>query len=159
MTTVEVPRRSVRARAQRNFLITAFVAFLAGAVGAAFGASMIVASRAPEASSLHAMVHEALVLSAEQDQALHAIEESFALERQEIEARLDAANRDLAAVIESHPTFDPAVGEAVNRFHVVMGELQTATVRHVYDMRAILTDEQAEVFDARIARALVGDPQ
>ncbi|MGD2131614.1 MAG: periplasmic heavy metal sensor [Maricaulaceae bacterium] len=157
MTAAEVSHRSGRARAQRNFLMTALVAFLAGAVGAALGASVIVGGHEPETPGLHDLVHETLLLSPEQERALREIEESFALERREIEARLDAVNRDLAATIESHPSFDPAVGQAVERFHEVMGELQSATVQHVYDMRAILTDEQAEVFDERIARALVGD--
>ena len=35
-----------------------------------------------------------------------------------------------------------------------MGELQKVTIEHVFEMREILTEEQAIVFDAEVVRAL-----
>lgn len=159
MTTAAVIHRTARVRARRNFLLTALVAFLAGALGAAFGATVILARHAPEPAGLHALVHEGLNLSADQERALHAIEDDFAPKRADLQARLAEANRALADAIEAHPRYSPEVGAAVERLHAVMGELQEATILHVYDMRAILTDEQARVFDRRIARALAGSAE
>ncbi len=159
MAVIDPARKAVTARARRNFLVTALVAFLAGAAGAAFGATVILARHAPEAPGLHALVHEGLDLGAEQERALDALEEDFAERREALEARLAEANRELAAAIEAHPSYTPEVGAAVERLHAAMGELQEATIEHVYGMRAILTDEQAHVFDERIARALAGSEE
>jgi Spy/CpxP family protein refolding chaperone len=156
MAAIELAQSAGKARARRNFLITALVAFLAGAVGAAFGATVILARHAPETPGLHVLVHEGLDLSAEQERALHALEDDFAVRREALEARLAEANRELAAAIEAHPSYTPEVSEAVEHLHTAMGDLQEATIQHVYAMRAILTDEQAEIFDERITQALAG---
>jgi len=149
--------RSPRAGTQRNILLTALIAFLAGAVGAALGATIIANRQAPEAVGMHAIVHDGLELSAEQERALDAVEARFAVRRAALDARLSQANHELAAAIQANPTYSPEITEAVDGFQSVMGELQVATVLHVYDMRAILTDEQAAVFDERIAEALTGE--
>jgi Spy/CpxP family protein refolding chaperone len=151
--TTEAPQAR-RARTWRNLALTALVAFLAGAIGAGVGASLVRHRTPPGAESLHAMVHRMLDLSSDQDRALHEIEARFADRRRALEAQLAEANRALAAAIEAHPTYAPEVGAAVERVHAVMGELQTTTIQHIYDMRSILTPEQARVFDAQIARAL-----
>ena len=162
MTTLDQGPSAMRGRAQRNLVLMALIAFLAGALGAGLGAvgvASVVRGRPPaEAAGLHAMVHEVLELTAEQDRALHEIEARFAVRRRELEAQLAEANRGLAAAIEANPSYALEVGEAVDRIHAAMGELQTATVAHIYEMRAILTDEQAAVFDDRIARALAEPP-
>ncbi len=155
MTAADADGRArLRRRARSGVLVTAAVAFVAGALGAILGATAVSWRPAPAAPSLHAMVHQSLELSADQDRMLHEIEASFGELRRELELRLVEANRALAAAIEAHPAYAPEVDEEVERIHDVMGELQQATIRHVYDMRAILTPEQAEVFDQRIARAL-----
>lgn len=143
-----------RARAGGGLLVTALVAFAAGALGAVIGATAMHMSheRAPE--SFHALLHDSLTLSPDQDRALHELEARFAVTRGDLEAELVAANRGLAAAIRANPAYAAEVGEAVEQVHHAMGELQQATIRHVYDMRAILTEEQAQVFDERIARAL-----
>lgn len=150
-TGVRIERRG---RAWSGLLVTALIAFVAGTLGTVLGAAITEARRGSSSPSLHAMVHEGLALSAEQEQALHEIEASFAVTRRDLEARLADANDALAAAIEANPAYAPEVGEAVEQIHHVMGELQQATIRHVYDMRAILTPDQAEVFDERIARVL-----
>jgi len=149
--------RSSRARAQRNFLLTAVIAFLAGVVGAALGATIIANRQVPETVGMHAIVHDGLELSAEQERALDAVEDRFAVRRAALDARLSHANHELSAALRGNPTYSPDVRQAVDAFQSVMGELQVATVLHVYEMRAILTDEQAAVFDERVAEALTGE--
>ncbi len=156
MTAAEIASRTIRTRLLRNIVIMALVAFIAGAAGAALGATLFAAPGDHASSGMHALVHEGLDLSAEQERALDAIEERFAARRREVESELTAANRALADVIAENPDYAPEVGDAVGRVHQVMGELQVATVLHVYEMRAILTEEQAALFDQRVSRALMG---
>ena len=53
----------------------------------------------------------------------------------------------------------PEVRAAVDHFHDAMGALQKATIAHVFEMRAVLTPEQARVFDKEIAGALTQEPR
>jgi hypothetical protein len=39
-----------------------------------------------------------------------------------------------------------------------MGDLQKATVRHVFAMRALLDQQQQELFDRQVATSLTGEP-
>ena len=48
-----------------------------------------------------------------------------------------------------------AVDRAVDRSHMAMGELQKATLSHVFAMRAVLRPDQAEIFDKAVAEALL----
>ena len=60
-------------------------------------------------------------------------------------------------VVESD---DPRqVTAAVDHFHSAMGELQKATIEHVFAMRAVLTPEQAARFDRTVVDALTADPR
>ena len=74
--------------------------------------------------------------------------------RVELEARVQAANRELAAAISASDGDASVVQPAVDHFHDAMGELQKETILHVLAMRAILTPEQARQFDARISESL-----
>ena len=78
--------------------------------------------------------------------------------RQVLEAEVRAANRELAAAIASSGGDTPEVQAAVDHFHVAMGDLQKATIAHVFEMRAVLNPEQARVFDAAVVSALSGEP-
>mgnify|MGYP003677692789 CR=1 FL=1 len=60
--------------------------------------------------------------------------------------------------IEASDGDSPAVRAAVDHFHTAMGELQKATIAHVFEMRSTLTPAQARIFDSRIVDALRQDP-
>ena len=64
------------------------------------------------------------------------------------------ANAELAAAIEAKHQNSPEVQSAIEHFHDVMGELQKETIVHILDMRAILTPNQAAIFDKRVSEAL-----
>ena len=68
-----------------------------------------------------------------------------------------AANRELAAAIAASDGDTPQVQAAVDHFHAAMGDLQKATITHVFEMRSVLTPAQAEVFDAAVVEALHDD--
>ncbi|MCY1561279.1 Nickel and cobalt resistance protein CnrR [compost metagenome] len=99
-------------------------------------------------------MHRKLNLSAEQDVRLDQIEARFAARRPALEGDVRAANRELAQAIAASKGDSPEVRAAVDHFHDAMGALQKATIAHVFEMRSVLTREQARVFDAEIAGAL-----
>jgi Spy/CpxP family protein refolding chaperone len=139
----------------KSIAITAALAALAS--GAATWASATWMMRERQPPSLHSVVHGKLDLSADQDRRLELIEARFAARRLALEAEVRAANREMAAAIAASDGDTPAVQAAVDHFHAAMGELQKATITHVFEMRSVLTPAQAEVFDAAVVDALHED--
>ena len=93
----------------------------------------------------------------QQDRRLDVVEARFAAQRPALEAEVRAANRELAAAIAASDGDTPQVQAAVDHFHAAMGDLQKATITHVFEMRSVLTPAQAEVFDAAVVEALHDD--
>ncbi|MFN7619338.1 MAG: Spy/CpxP family protein refolding chaperone [bacterium] len=139
----------------KSIVITAVLAALAS--GAATWASATWVMRERQPPSLHSVVHEQLNLSAEQDRRLDAIEARFAARRPALEAEVRVANRELAAAIAASDGDSPQVQAAVDHFHAAMGDLQKATITHVFEMRSVLTPAQAEVFDEAVVDSLRDD--
>ncbi len=54
------------------------------------------------------------------------------------------ANMELAQAILTDKTDSPRVRAAIAKIHEAQGELQNATVQHVFEMRAVLQPEQYE---------------
>jgi len=138
-----------------SILITAVLAAFASGAATWVSATWILRDRQPP--SLHSVVHETLDLNAEQERRLDAIEARFAPRRAALETEVRAANRELAAAIAVSQGDTPEVQAAVDHFHAAMGDLQKATLAHIFEMRSVLTPAQAEVFDAAVADALRRD--
>ena len=136
----------------KSIVVTAILAALAS--GAATWASATWVMRERQPPSLHSVVHKQLDLSAEQDRRLDVIEARFAERRPALEAEVRAANHELAAAIAASDGDTPQVQAAVDHFHAAMGDLQKATLRHIFEMRAVLTPEQAADFDAAVVESL-----
>lgn len=136
----------------RSLAVTALVAALAGAGATWATAAWLGREQTPP--SLHAIVHDRLDLTPDQARRIDAIEDRFAGERGALEAELRSANRELTAAISANRGDTPQVQAAVDHFHVAMGDLQKATLRHVFEMRAVLTPEQAAEFDAAVVETL-----
>jgi Spy/CpxP family protein refolding chaperone len=109
--------------------------------------------------SLHQFVHDELSLTADQEQRLDALEARFAVEQARLEASARAANAQLAQAMETEHEYGPEVSAAIDEVHARMGELQKATVRHVFDMREILDPDQQLQFDRKVSAALTRDPR
>ena len=139
----------------KSIVITAILAAFASGMATWASATWVMRERQPP--SLHSVVHEQLDLSAEQDRQLDAIEARFATRRPALEAEVRVANRELAAAIAASDGDTPQVQAAVDHFHAAMGDLQKATITHVFEMRSVLTPAQAEVFDAAVVDALRDD--
>ena len=108
----------------------------------------------PQGTDLNALLHGEMHLSQEQQRKMDALEKSFAHDRKDLDQKLHDANSAIAAAYLSEHGYGPRVSEAIDRSHMAMGELQKLTLRHVFAMRAVLTSEQAMLFDREVNKAL-----
>ncbi|WP_454886323.1 periplasmic heavy metal sensor [Sphingomonas oryzagri] len=140
----------------RQILLTALIAFVAAIAGVLIGRALIPPRPAPSAE-LHTLLHHHLDLDAAQQAKLDELEAGFATRRAALEAELRADNEKLAAAIEAEHGNGPQVTASVDRSHRAMGELQKATLSHIFAMRQILRPDQAARFDAAVTHALTAD--
>ncbi|MBX3478803.1 MAG: periplasmic heavy metal sensor [Caulobacter sp.] len=140
----------------RNLLLTIVLVVIAAGAGAWICARYVV-SHHNQRPSLHDMVHENLDLTPDQSRRLEVIEKSYAVERKRLEGEIRSANRELAVAIQKGEKDSPELNAAIDHLHMAMGALQKATIAHVFDMRAVLTPEQAKTFDAEIVSALTDE--
>ena len=133
--------------------LVAVVAFLA-AIGGVFVGRVLIPARHAQASELHALLHHDLKLDASQEASIEQLEREFAGKRKSLEAELRADNARLAAAIEAEHGNGPKVAAAVDASHRAMGELQKATLTHVFAMREVLRPEQRAAFDRAVTKSL-----
>jgi len=138
-----------------QLLLAILLAVAAGCIGA-FAAGEWRATSHPQ--TLHDFVHEELDLNASQKARLDQLETRFAVERKELDLSLRAANARLAAAMDVEHEYGPKVAAAIDDVHGRMGDLQKATVRHVFAMRALLDANQQARFDRQVATSLTGEP-
>lgn len=136
----------------RTALITAGIAFAAGALGVYAGLDWFDASGERDHGSLDSVVHRELRLTADQDSQITSIEARFAARKAELEEHMTAATRELAAAVAEDKAYTDRVKRAVDQFHDAVGQLQHETILHVFEMRAVFTPQQQEKFD-EIVRA------
>ncbi len=137
-----------------HIVLAVLLAMAAGCIGAFVAGQWWTQ---PQSQGLHDFVHDELDLSPDQSARLEQLEQQFATERAGLEAKLRSANVDLARAMEEEHSYGPKVGAAIDQVHVQMGELQKATVRHVFAMRGLLDQTQQEKFDRQISKSLTGD--
>lgn len=137
----------------RRHLLTALIAFAAALAGVAVGCRILMPVTAPS-HDLHALIHREIALDAWQSAALDRLEARFALTRAGLEAQLRANNARLAAAIEAEHRDGPRVAQAIDAVHRSMGELQKATLAHVFAMRGVLRSDQAATFDRLVVAKL-----
>ena len=144
--------------ALRRLLVLAAVAFLAALAGVLIGRG--ISERVPEQSSaLHELLHDELGLDAQQLGQIEQLEISFAARRQTLEAEIRAENARLATAIQAERGYGPRVTAEIEQSHQLMGELQKATLEHIFAMRTVLRPDQAEKFDRAVVRALTADAE
>ncbi|WP_294240326.1 periplasmic heavy metal sensor [uncultured Sphingomonas sp.] len=137
----------------RRHLLTMAIAFVAALAGVAIGCRVLMPT--PSApSDIHTLVHRDIALDAQQKVALDQLEAQFAVRRAELEARLRGDNARLAAAIEAEHRDGPQVSQAIDAVHHTMGDLQKATLAHVFAMRRVLRPDQAAIFDRLVVAKL-----
>ncbi|WP_292082704.1 Spy/CpxP family protein refolding chaperone [Brevundimonas sp.] len=141
--------------AWKSIAVTVALAAAASGIGAWAGATWVLNKQTPP--SLHEIVHKDLDLSSEQHRKIDSIEDRFAEQRLTLEGRVQAANRELAEAIRVSNGDSRVVQPAVDHFHDAMGDLQQATIAHIFEMRSVMTDAQARRFDRSMVEALSAD--
>jgi Spy/CpxP family protein refolding chaperone len=90
----------------------------------------------------HEWIHKQLDLTPSEEKALEPIETKFAQRKRNLMSEIRSANRELAEAIKQDQADSPRVSVAVERIHRAQGELQEATLEHVFEMKGVLTPEQ-----------------
>jgi hypothetical protein len=140
----------------RKTWLFAAVAFLAALAGVFIGRSLS-EHRTSEPSALHELLHEELKLDERQLAQIEELEARFAIRRRSLELELRTDNARLAAAIQAEHGYGPRVTSEIDRSHQAMGQLQKETLSHIFAMRAVLRQDQAEKFDLAIVKALTAD--
>lgn len=143
--TMKLPFRSV-------FLTLAFVA-ASGVLGAWVGMRVLQPVE-QDHQTFHENLFAELSLSKEQQAMMDALEARHAAEIEHYKDRVAEANRTLVETIDREETYNDAVDDTVVNVHSAMLDLQKATIRHLYEMREILTPEQQLVFDRHVKETL-----
>ena len=143
---------STRAR-----LILCVIAAFVAAIGGVFVGRALLPAPAQPGAELHDVLHHRLALDANQEARLKELEQRFAVERRALELELRADNARLAEAIEAEHGNGPRVAAAVDRSHAAMGELQKATLAHIFAMRQLLRPDQTAQFDRAVVKALTDD--
>lgn len=139
-----------------RLIVIAIVAF-AAALGGVFAGRLIVDPERQSESELHAVLHKRLKLDKAQHQKIEVIEQRFAVRRQALELEMRTANVYLAEAIEAEHGYGPKVTAAIDHSHHVMGAMQKETLEHLFAMRAVLTPDQAAMFDQTVVKALTAE--
>lgn len=133
------------------------IATVAGTlVGVLIAAAFLVLrhNRSHPATDLHELLHQAVPLDANELKILEAKELQFEERRREIEKRLRIANGQLADAISKNPSWSPEVEAATQQVEQAAGDLQRATLVHVFEMRSGLKPEHRPAYDAVLVDAL-----
>jgi Spy/CpxP family protein refolding chaperone len=139
----------------RSWLVPVILSLLAGLGGAVAGQRLA----APRPTlSLHDRIHAEITLTPAQEQRLHGLEARFDHDRITRDAAMRAADARLAAAMLREGRYGPGVAAAVDDVHRAMGDLQKASIDHMFAMRAVLTPAQAQQFDRIIATSLTNPP-
>lgn len=121
--------------------------FFALAVVLIAGASCYLGSRlmhtfCSHRGDAHEWIHQQLVITPEQEKALEPYEQSFKEKKKHYSEQIHLENMELAEAILDHQGDSPQVSAALEKIHKSQGELQKATIEHVFEMKNVLNPEQ-----------------
>ena len=92
----------------------------------------------------HRWLHNELQLTSEQQKRLGPIEVKFVERERKLAEKLRLAKVDLAHAMAEDKAYTSRVAAEVEKVHRCMGDLQKASIEHVFEMRAVLTPAQAD---------------
>lgn len=111
-----------------------------------------------KANSLNDYIHAQLNITPEQDEKLKDMEREYQEKVIYLEEKLKLANMELANAIKEEKRYGPRVEKAIADNHTTMGELQKATMQHLFKMQTVLTEEQNQKMNRIITDALYHQP-
>jgi hypothetical protein len=142
----------MKGRALQLCLMLALVALVSAFT--CFTTLRVLEARREDPASAHRWIHRQLGLTADQDRALVPIEADFQARKGELTRRIAQANAELATAIKEEKAETPRVAHMVEKIHAAQGDLQKATLQHVFEMQAVLRPDQFDKLLDLTARAL-----
>ena len=139
--------------AARGLILLALIAAIAGAA-CWFTARYLNRTIRADKGDAHAWIHTQLGITAAQEKALEPIEQRYAEQRKHYGEMLRIANAELGKAILEERSDSDRVKAAVARIHEAQGELQNATLQHIFEMQSVLTPQQYEKLLQSTADAL-----
>ena len=137
----------------RGLILLALVAAIAGAA-CWFTARYFNRTIHAEKGDAHSWIHTQLGITPEQDKALEPIEQRYAEQKKHFGEMLRIANDELGKAILEDRRDSERVKAAVAEIHHAQGELQNATLQHIFEMKSVLTPQQYEKLLQSTADAL-----
>lgn len=102
----------------------------------------------------HRWIHTQLGLTAEQEKLLVPIEQRYDEQRRHFGELIRVANMELGQALLADEGNSPRVKAAIAKIQEAQGQLQDATLRHVFEMKPVLKPEQYEELLNLTANAL-----
>ena len=140
-------------RAPRGLIFLALVAVVA-CVACWLTAAYLNRSQHTDHGDAHAWIHTQLGMTAEQEKALESIEQRYAEQKKHYGEMLRIANAELGKAILEDRKDSERVKAVVARIQQAQGELQNATLQHIFEMKSVLTPTQYEKLLQSTADAL-----
>jgi hypothetical protein len=145
----------------RNLAITVVLAGLAAFAGARLGEQQhpVKQAEAPRAplgmrDSVYQMVHQDMQLSEDQKRRIDDIEARYAHRRNELRAKIGAANAELGEALANEMALGTAATRALEHQEQDMGDLQRETILYVLEVRSVLTPKQQQALDQKVFESL-----
>ena len=140
-------------RAPRGLIFLALVAVVA-CVACWLTAAYLNRSHHTAHGDSHAWIHTQLGITAEQEKALKPIEQRYSEQKKHYGEMLRIANAELGRAILEDRSDSERVKAVVARIQQAQGELQNATLQHIFAMKSVLTPAQYEKLRQSTADAL-----
>ena len=134
------------------------VAIAAVAALAAYGTLRFSHRVTEDEVTSHAWLHHELNLTEAQLKMLEPVEAEFGDRQKQLAEALRDANRKLARAMGEDKAYTPRVAAAVEQVHHCMGDLQKASIEHVFAMRTGLSSEQGDKLLILAQKALEQSP-
>lgn len=107
-----------------------------------------------QSCDLHLWIHQQLDISPEQEKKLQATENRYIEKKKYNEEIIRLANMELSQEILKSKSHTPEIEQILQKIQQAQGELQKATLEHVFEMKVGLTSEQYDKLLNLTANAL-----
>lgn len=106
----------------------------------------------------HDRIHDELHITEEQEKQLEPLEARYEEDKRHLAEKIRLATVELAIALQEDKSESPRVLAAVESIGKAQGELQRVTLRHVFEMKAVLTSAQYDRLIELTAEALAPEP-
>lgn len=138
----------------RKIVLLLILVAVVAALSSYFTSRMMTGGCTMQSEQNYELLNEQLGLSESQKASVSRIEQTFEKLEAGLQGKLDDANRQLAKTISEENAYTPKVAAAVEHVHMCMGELQKASIAHLFELRGQLDKPQQEKLMLCVEQAL-----